>query len=1138
MISAKTNKKTLNTKNKKKHINIWFVLFSLFILIQPIINSSSTFAENKEMSVEQSVKSKLYFYAIQSCLTSLGHEREPGHYYQYRDISSQEIKNYNWFPQSMGQITAIPGGTNNKVAISFLKRSLGGDNEESSQIFCDGPNGQNGLVKAAFSLWESINTNLDSDYVFKNLICSNNGEDDGMFESYIANGKNDGSVNCSEGLSFALKPEQEGINESITTKFKTFIINKIYGGVTNNLTGAAPAFNPVETYWLNSQIFGELCTVGEKLTSQPSNTSKSFYVDEIVNNKKTRQWYNIPDNVWWTTPVKSIYLWSSPTNIKPLYGYALPENGDVFTTCKDVVSTINSNADAYLASPQTKGKETVTPDEGTVEDVTTCGNSVTGVGWIVCPVINALVGLNDMAWSITENLLIINPLKTSGNDNYVYQAWGTIRNIANVAFVIIFLMIIFSQTTGFGINNYGIKKLLPKMIIGAILVNLSFLLMQIFVDVANILGTSLYDIIKNSAPNIKTEMSFGIFMKNFIGTVGAGALTIGGVALAGGSGSAFFLLLPVLASAALAIVAALLTLAFRQAALPILAILAPLAFVASLLPNTESWFKKWKKILIDALLLYPLAAIIFSGARFAAVILWGDGTDWFKSMVAMIVLALPLGSLPFIASKGGALTDAAFKGTKGMLDKLKNPINNWSKPRAELAKARYLSENGKTKFGRSAVGGFARRAAQRNALKNKELKLRTDTANKNFDTMFEKSKFGIPARDDANLADVIANDAKNNSNTRFQNSLAGSDAILKEKISGSQLKTAQTQNDIAFQSSTNGTNAIINERAADAQLKAAQAMNTRLVSEATANTTRGVDSLMKNGFDRSDATRISTNLQYAQRRVDIENAATNSANSVYKQELNDAIVSDPNLAREFGGIDPNGAARAVASARSNVEQARNTNITAEISNLRAQQYSGNNENGTKEAQIVELLKTGKLKDGSAATYEQRNAAMRLAVQTCDYNNQADVADFMAELDSDPTLSDEQKLVLQQDFNSQMAQYSKIKSLSGGDKGSLQEGNYKGTIKEKTKKFMFGEKIAPEDWASIDKNEISLMDSIANECQLIDIDQDNQEAFVKLSRLYESIDKALSDDKISNKIKPEQKTSMESILQKILKFTNP
>ena len=69
------------------------------------------------------------------------------------------------------------------------------------------------------------------------------------------------------------------------------------------------------------------------------------------------------------------------------------------------------------------------------------------------------------------------------------------RDFANIIFIIGFLIIVFSQLTSFGVSNYGIKRLLPKIIIAAILVNVSFYICAIAVDLSNILGNSLRGIL-------------------------------------------------------------------------------------------------------------------------------------------------------------------------------------------------------------------------------------------------------------------------------------------------------------------------------------------------------------------------------------------------------------------------------------------------------------------------------------------------------------------------------------------------------------------------------------------------------------------------------------------------------------------
>ena len=99
-----------------------------------------------------------------------------------------------------------------------------------------------------------------------------------------------------------------------------------------------------------------------------------------------------------------------------------------------------------------------TPEEAAENgEERSCGTEIPGIGWILCGVLDAAVGVADFSWGLLEGLLHANPLKNDPKDTY-YQTWKNIRDIANVILVIFFLLIIFSQITSVGISNYGIKK--------------------------------------------------------------------------------------------------------------------------------------------------------------------------------------------------------------------------------------------------------------------------------------------------------------------------------------------------------------------------------------------------------------------------------------------------------------------------------------------------------------------------------------------------------------------------------------------------------------------------------------------------------------------------------------------------------
>lgn len=290
-----------------------------------------------------------------------------------------------------------------------------------------------------------------------------------------------------------------------------------------------------------------------------------------------------------------------------------------------------------------------TSSDGTPQkDTTTC--AIDGVGWIVCPILNFMGDLNDQAFSAISGFLTVDPSLLGDNTK---TAWSQFRDIANVAFVIAFLIIIYSQVSGAGVSNYGIKKLLPKIIIAAILVNASFLICQIAVDLSNILGSSIYGFMKG-IPTTAGDAATGLpAWKEVSGKV----LALGAAALLA------VLLLTVFSTAALLAVAmTVLILIARKSLLILLIVISPIAFVAYLLPNTEDLFKKWMKIFRDLLMVFPVVGLIFGASTLAARIINGSSTDILIQLTALGVMAVPLFAVPVVLK--GALAATGTLGAK------------------------------------------------------------------------------------------------------------------------------------------------------------------------------------------------------------------------------------------------------------------------------------------------------------------------------------------------------------------------------------------------------------------------------------------------------------------------------------------
>lgn len=326
-------------------------------------------------------------------------------------------------------------------------------------------------------------------------------------------------------------------------------------------------------------------------------------------------------------------------------------------------------------------------------------------GWFICPVMTLMGGIADQAYNTISMFLDISPKIFSDDSSTggAKQAWSFFRDIANVIFVLLFLWVIFSQVSSIGISNYGIKKILPKLIVGAILINLSFYLCQLAIDLSNILGYSLKEIIESAASQIGG------------GTVDLSAIVLSGLAAVGTAIFAFLAIGgPVLLSTLLVLLAILVTLIVRQAVIILLVAISPLAFAAWLLPNTEVLFKKWVSTFRGLLVIFPVISLLYGAGKLAGAILVNT-SEPLMQIAAMAAPILPLGATPFvlksslnslgsIGAKLGGLNSAA-------AGRLKNSALNDS--RYSEAKNRLKAKAARMKANSRAGNGIIGRTSQR-----------------------------------------------------------------------------------------------------------------------------------------------------------------------------------------------------------------------------------------------------------------------------------------------------------------------------------------------------------------------------------------------------------------------------------------
>ena len=270
-----------------------------------------------------------------------------------------------------------------------------------------------------------------------------------------------------------------------------------------------------------------------------------------------------------------------------------------------------------------------------------------GLGWLICPVMTFVAMINDAAYGAISGFLDIKPtILSSGDNSGAKQGWDFFRNIANAIFALIFLWIIFSQISNVGVSNYGIKKILPRLIIGALLVNLSYYLCQIFVDLSNILGHTLKDALEAGAGKIGTESEAA----GWISPIAAALVGVGGVA----TFAALAIGIPTLAAGFFAIMTVFIILIVRQAGIILLVAISPVAFAAWLLPNTEDLFKKWMKMFRGLLLVFPIISLLYGAGKLAGAVLAASATvdpnnpDETMQLVALAATTMPLIATPFV----------------------------------------------------------------------------------------------------------------------------------------------------------------------------------------------------------------------------------------------------------------------------------------------------------------------------------------------------------------------------------------------------------------------------------------------------------------------------------------------------------
>ncbi len=308
-----------------------------------------------------------------------------------------------------------------------------------------------------------------------------------------------------------------------------------------------------------------------------------------------------------------------------------------------------------------------------------CPRKAFNFGWLICPALELVNNLFVQNFQkFMAGALSIDPLDQNGADKNIYLVWKNLRDLANVLFLLIFMIIVLANTLSINVQTYTIKKMIPKLVAAAILVQFSFIISAVIIDVGNILGDGIGDLIKSVAntPGGTNDKAIDGFFQNsaaaITAVVGGGLIVGSAIATSGATvGVAIGAIILVGITAFFAFLSILLTLVLRKMIIIILIIVSPLAFAAMVLPSTDKFFKIWLETFIKVIMMYPIIVFMFGAATVLQKAVSGGegGVGDDAGLVKIMAAAMPIVAC-FMVPKAFAWGGKLMSGGSNAIDSL------------------------------------------------------------------------------------------------------------------------------------------------------------------------------------------------------------------------------------------------------------------------------------------------------------------------------------------------------------------------------------------------------------------------------------------------------------------------------------
>lgn len=392
--------------------------------------------------------------------------------------------------------------------------------------------------------------------------------------------------------------------------------------------------------------------------------------------------------------------------IRPMY--------DEMMTCAEATQKASKLADdytkavnEYLEKHPEERKNQKKEEEERLENQKRgdeCAAELNGFGSIICSGQNLFETITNILYGTIAKMLVDQTELTKSDT--VRKHWGNFLNVANIILIIAFLVVIYSTATSTGgLSNYDVKKLLPRIIIFAIAINLSFYICMALVDLSTIVGKGIFGLLMGGSTGAPPQL-----INSAQKTAGEINSFVVGVALVA---IAAVLVILVGAPIILALLAIVFALVVRGIALMILVIISPVAIALYLFNNQglSKGFTMWRDNYIKLLLVYPLFMLVWGGTRVVSGLVNQGDQDGINALFVLLVeticLITPaLSIMPLFKASGDIMGKATLMAaTNGAANK----FAGWAGSKATGARDKVGKAIGGAVAG--AVGAAAGRAA-------------------------------------------------------------------------------------------------------------------------------------------------------------------------------------------------------------------------------------------------------------------------------------------------------------------------------------------------------------------------------------------------------------------------------------------